>query len=376
MISGLGAGAGFAAALAAGKSAVRGGEAPNAAIAEFKPETWLGPKGYRYLDRAARMLCVASHLALEDAKWTVSSDTPDSEQPGLFYGSMFSSAQSIIAFDWTAISEGPSMVSPLEFPNTVISSPGGQAAIKYRLAGPNSTVCQGFSSSLHAVGQAQEFLQFGRAKRLLAGGCEAYGSEISQAMRHMGFLGTGVRPFDPQSDGTIPGEGAGLWMLETAASAMARGISPHLEVLGFGESQAEAPDAASNALAICQALDAAGIAATQVGAIISSASGIRGIDEAERGAFRQVFGAGLEQVPMSAPKSLFGEALGASGIFCGMAGADALLTQHVPPTAGAVSGTGLRISSERQPFQGAYVLVNALSYDGNSTALVLGLWER
>src|SRR5579864_2529471 len=39
-----------------------------AEIVDFAPQQWLGAKGIRTLDRTARLLCVATHLTLEESR--------------------------------------------------------------------------------------------------------------------------------------------------------------------------------------------------------------------------------------------------------------------------------------------------------------------
>jgi 3-oxoacyl-(acyl-carrier-protein) synthase len=379
LISAIGAGVDdFANALYGGTSAITAGPQPNAAIADFQPQTWLGSKGFKYFDRTARLLCVAASMAIEKSAWREDAGGGDDSRLGLIYGTMFGSAHSITAFDWTGITEGPNMVSPLEFPNTVISSPGGQAAIKHHLRGPNWTVCQGFSSSLHALQQASVSLKLGRSKALLAGGADEASSEAALAFGHLGLLAREgrVRPFGKDSSGTVPGEGAALWMLEAAESAQARGVAFSIEVLGFGQTQSDTLTAESAAAAIRTALRNSGIEAAQIGCIIASADGVPALDAAELDALRNVFGDALARIPACAPKAALGETMGASGIFAATAGALALARQSVPPTAGAAgNGGAVRLSAEAQPFQGAYALVNAFSYDGNAMSMVLGLWQ-
>ena len=36
-------------------------------VRDFQPQRWLGTKGIRTLDRSSRLLCVATHLALENS---------------------------------------------------------------------------------------------------------------------------------------------------------------------------------------------------------------------------------------------------------------------------------------------------------------------
>src|SRR5439155_18478109 len=114
-------------------------------------------------------------------------------------GTVFGSVHSITSFDWSGLEDGPAYVSPMEFPNTVINAPAGQAAIKHRLRGVNSTVCAGVASGLHAINYAADFLRFGRARALLAGGVEELCEETVLGCRGIGMASHGhvARPFDP-----------------------------------------------------------------------------------------------------------------------------------------------------------------------------------
>jgi len=387
VISGLGAGLErFGCALYGGRSAA----APSsrfpgmytAEIADFHPQEWLGNKGIRVLDRSARLLAVAAQMALTGAGLSQEGVESGDPELGLVCGTVFGSVHSITSFDWSGITDGPNLVNPAEFPNTVINAPAGQAAIKHKLRGVNSTVCAGISSGLNAIHYAAEFLRFGRARALLAGGVEEL---CEESLR--GFCKTGAasrtgcpRPFGADRDGVVPGEGSALWMLETAESAMARGWKPWLEICGFGCAQDAHgvfgfdPRGRGAAEAIRQALADSDIQPPQVACIVASAGGSRVGDEMEARALESVFGDGLAEVPVCAPKAAFGEAMGASGALCAMVGGLALHQQCVPPTAGFVAeGARLPLSAGALPISGEYALVNAFGCDGNNSSLVIRL---
>src|SRR5262249_50763210 len=142
-----------------------------AELAGFNAQQWLG-KGIRPLDRSARLLAVAAQMALGDSGLSQESAELGDPELGLVCGTLFGSVHSITSFDWTGLTEGSNLVSPMEFPNTVINSAAGQAAIKHKLRGVNSTICAGLASGLHAIHYAAEFLRFGRARALLSGGVD------------------------------------------------------------------------------------------------------------------------------------------------------------------------------------------------------------
>jgi 3-oxoacyl-[acyl-carrier-protein] synthase II len=80
---------------------------------------------------------------------------------GLVVGTAFGHVQSKAEFHDVARSEGVRLVSPILFPNTIINSLAGHAAILFRLRGPNSTVTSGRLSGLEALLRAASLLRGG-----------------------------------------------------------------------------------------------------------------------------------------------------------------------------------------------------------------------
>jgi len=357
---------------------VPGGAA--AEVRNFTPQQWLGNKGLRVLDRSARLLNVAAAIALRDSALVQADGAEGDPGLGLVCGTTFGSVHSITSFDWSGLCDGPNLVNPMEFPNTVINSPAGQAAIKHKLRGVNSTISAGLVSGLYAIHYAAEFLRLGRATALLAGGVEELAEESYLSLHKAGWTSaSGVaRPFDPDRDGTVVGEGSALWMLESEEHARSRGAVPCLEVCGFGsahdayslESYDLRAEGAESAIRI--ALERAGLQPSDIGAVIASANGSRAADAMEARALRAVFGDRLPEVPVCAPKASFGEALGASGALLAITAGIAARRGSVPPTAGFRKAEGgLRLSAGPQPLAGDHLLVDCFGCDGNNTALIV-----
>jgi 3-oxoacyl-(acyl-carrier-protein) synthase len=144
-------------------------------------------------------------------------------------------------------------------------------------------------------------------------------------------------------------------MLETAERAAARGAKPLARLSGFASAHAKAGEPATDhqaraaATAMQSALENAGVAVSDVGLIVASASGSRSGDEAEKQAIETVFRCPLGDLPVIAPKILLGETLGAGGAF---AAATAIL---------AVS----------KPDGPSHALVNAIDCSGECASLVV-----
>jgi 3-oxoacyl-[acyl-carrier-protein] synthase II len=356
-----------------------------AEVRDFSPQPWLGNKGIRVLDRIARLLCVSAHMALCGSGLARAAASDADPEIGLVCGTMLGSVHSITSFDWSGLTDGPSYVNPMDFPNTVINSAAGQAAIKFKLGGVNSTICGGGAAGLYALHYASEFLRLGRARVLLAGGAEELSEESLLGFRQNGLASRSgcLYPFGVQADGTVLGEAAVLLVLESAESARARGAQPWAEMSGFGSAHdahsTHAFDVRAEGAtdAIRMALESAGIGPKQIVCIVSAASGSRSGDEMEKRALANVFGARLTEVPVCAPKAAVGETLGAAGALGALVGTLALRHQCLPPTPGIDYGIeGLRLLNREQPIDirergGDYALINAFSCDGNNAAMVL-----
>lgn len=389
VITSIGAGVeAFEEALYAGKSgqavSARLNGAAAAEIVDFTPVPWLGNKGIRVLDRAARLLCVAAQMTLTAAGKTVDPAGEGDPEAGLVCGTMFGGLHSIATFDHTGATEGLANVNPADFPNTVINSPTGHAGIKFKLRGVNSTICAGFASGLQAIGYAADFVRFGRVKHVLAGGLEELCDESS-----LGFLRTGLaspdglaRPFGRDRNGMVPGEGAALWLLESPESAREGGREPLGEICGFGAAHDAGSvhglhaSGAGAAAAMREAIAGAGLTPADVSCIFASANGSRLGDEIEARAIAAVFGPGGAP-PVCAPKAAWGEAMGASGALAAMAAGIALRRQLLPPTAGfEATLTDLSLSARPQPISGGHALINSFGCDGINVSLLIGLWRE
>ena len=118
------------------------------------------------------------------------------------------------------------------------------------------------------------------------------------------------RPFDLNRDGTVPGEGAGIVILEEREHALKRGAVIHGELLGAG-SGCDAmpaggldPDGSGTSIAIAAALREAGVSQSAVGHVNAHGIGSQVGDLAEARAIHRVFGAGAP--PVTALKGYMG----------------------------------------------------------------------
>ncbi|MCP2167072.1 beta-ketoacyl synthase N-terminal-like domain-containing protein [Goodfellowiella coeruleoviolacea] len=159
------------AAFDTGLAAPVGGVAGNADTREvpgFDIRDVLGPRGTRSMDRLTGLtLAAVAELVGEHAAVAEGTDT------ALVLGTTTGSAQSAMAFTRSSLeAERPFYVDPAVVPNGVMNRAAGQAAIRHRLIGPNTTIAGGRVAALQALQYAGRLLGAGRAGTVLAGGVE------------------------------------------------------------------------------------------------------------------------------------------------------------------------------------------------------------
>lgn len=354
-----------------------------AAILDFDPELYLGEVNLRPLDRTGRLAGSAARLALEDAGLVEGLAELD---VGLVVGTFYGSVRTIAEFDRRGLESGPLYVKPFDFANSVINAAAGQVAILYRLRGPNVTVSTGAASGVHALALGTDLVAGRHADVVLAGGAEELSFESVLAFSRAGLLSDGAvpqpLPFDARRSGFFLGEGAAFVVLETPESAASRGARPLLEVLGHGAAfdaslgEDEERGVSAVAQAVGRALDGAGLAATDVDSVSVAASGSRAVDRREALGLGRALADRAAEVAVTAPKGLFGEALGASGALQAVALVAAIEAGELS----GVPGLGEReadfplaaASPEPTRADHSVALLDGVSLDGHCCSVVFG----
>lgn len=212
-----------------------------------------------------------------------------------------------------------STVNPMwllkSLPNNVLCHVG----IRFGIKGPNACITNHSVSGLLAVVEAAAGIANGEADRAVAVGHDTPIEPQNVLYYHgAGLLAReSLKPFDASRDGSLMGEGAGALMLESEASALARGAAVHGRVLGSGhatESEgilAIRDDGQGPARAIRAALADAGVDARDVGMIVAHGNGTPASDASEALAILDVFGA--HAPPVTAFKWAIGHLIAAAG---------------------------------------------------------------
>jgi 3-oxoacyl-[acyl-carrier-protein] synthase II len=197
-----------------------------------------------------------------------------------------------------------------------------------------------------AIGYARKVLSKNKLNMILSGGmeapvtpyallcCNTYGA-LSKNNAHPQDA---YRPFDKLRDGFVIGEGSGIMVMESVERAKERKANIQALISGYGTSCDAldrinpASDGKELARAIKMALDDAGVSAGKIDYISLDGLAVAVWDNSEIAAIKSVFGARTKDIPVSCPKSMFGNLLGASGAVDLVATILAMEHNLIPPT--------------------------------------------
>lgn len=281
------------------------------------------------------------------------------------------------------LEKGERRVSPFTVPMMMPNAPGAAISMRYGLQGPNETICTACAASTHAIGYAARLISWGMIDACVTGGSESAGGPIGLAsFGNMTALSTSgcSRPFSPERDGFVLGEGAAVIMLEEWESAVARGATIVGEVLGAASNAdahhitAPAPGGTGAIACMQLALHDAGLEPGDIQQVNAHGTSTPLNDAAESAAVTAVFGAG--NVPVTSTKGVTGHALGAAGAL--EAAALLLSMQHglIPPTAGTTQiDDGFEIDlvmGSARPWTPGPAMSNSLGFGGHNGSIILG----
>jgi 3-oxoacyl-[acyl-carrier-protein] synthase II len=277
----------------------------------------------RRMDRSTQLGVIAVKEAWSDA------GSPDinKERLGVFFGTGIGGLSTVLEQYDILNSRGPDRVNPMTVPMIMPNSAAAMVGLEVGArAGVHSPV-SACATSAEAIAGALEMIRNNRADIVVAGGTEACVNRLAiAAFASMRALSTrneepelASRPYDINRDGFVMGEGAGALILEEEQHAIKRGAKIYGVVSGAGMSSdgyhiaAPEPEGAGAARAMKFALTDANAKATDVVHINAHATSTPVGDIAEYKAMRSALGGALDNIVVTATKSMTGHLLGGAG---------------------------------------------------------------
>ncbi len=307
------------------------------ACTEFDPETVMTPKEARRADRFSHLAVAAAEQAWNEA----APEGIDPERAGVIIGTGVGGLATLERETLAWLKEGDRAVSPMFVPMMMPNAAAGLVAMRYGLHGPGFSVASACATGGHAIGEAKRMIERGEADLVVAGGSEAAITNVClAAFKRMGAMSReGIsRPFDAKRDGFILGEGAGVFVVENAEHARARGAKVYGKVAGYGASNdafhITMPDEDGKGAirSMRAALEDAGAQPGDIGYINAHGTSTPYNDKIETVAIKGVFGSNGGVPPVSSTKSAIGHLLGAAGAVEAVASLSAIERGILPPT--------------------------------------------
>ncbi len=346
-------------ALREGRSGVRrlaafnGSDLPaplGAEIEAFDPLKFVRPrKALKVMSRDIQLAFAAAEQAATQAKL----DNVDPDRLGVVFGADLIAAEleemvnayraCLVDGQFDFQRWGPRAMAEL-FPLWMLkylpNMPACHIGIARDARGPNNSLTLAEVSSLSALSEAIRVIQRGQADAMIAGGTSSRNHPTIWVRRGAYQLSQRVdepaaacRPFDADRDGMVHGEGAGAFVLESRPHAEARGARILARILAFANAfephrPGQPLQGTAMRTAIRQALDRAGLRPNDIGHVNADGLSTTFDDQVEAQAIRETLG----DVPVTAPKSYFGNLSAGTGAVEMAASVVALEKGEIPAT--------------------------------------------
>ena len=361
-----------------------------AEIKDFDAKEYMERKEARKMDLFTQYAVAASKMAVEDANLVI--DDSNAERVGVWIGCGIGGMDTYEDQLRKFIDKGYRRVSPFFVPMLIPDMAAGQVSIQLGAKGINSCTVTACASGTNSIGDAFKAVQRGDVDCMITGGTEAPITNMAFAgfssMKALSFNEDpkkASRPFDKNRDGFIMGEGAGILVLESLESALARDAKIYAEIVGYGATgdayhiTAPAEGGEGGARAMQMAIDDAGISPTEVDYINAHGTSTGLNDKYETLAIKTVFGEHAYSLAVSSTKSMTGHLLGAAGGIEGVIAVKSINDGIIPATINYETPDPdcdldyVPNESRKQDIN--YVLSNSLGFGGHNATIVFKKYQ-
>jgi 3-oxoacyl-[acyl-carrier-protein] synthase II len=311
----------------------------------FKPEDWMDDRVIEGSDPFAWYAVAAAVQAMADSGLT----ELDPRRTAVIMGSALAGIESVAESQHGLDTIGPEGASRKMQIQAWGNMAASQIAMRYDLHGPLLTFSTACASAHDAIGTAARMVEAGIVDVAITGASDrartklqvltmgAYGMLSQQPDPYKACL-----PFDADRTGVMPGEGAGILILERTDRAKARGATIHGHIRGYGSladgyhPSSPEPDGRWEQVAMEEALSEAALpgGADAVDALMAHGTGTRVGDTAEARAINRLFAGRKKPLPVASVKGHLGHTAGAAGIMSLLGGMASMKADAVIPNAG------------------------------------------
>jgi 3-oxoacyl-[acyl-carrier-protein] synthase II len=200
-------------------------------------------------------------------------------------------------------------------------------AIEYKLEGPSYTIATACSSASFAIASGYDLIKANKCDLVIVGGgSSGVNPDEIKGFNDLFALSTAndepekaSKPFSINRNGFVMGEGAGILILESEASAKNRGADIYAELAGYSLTTeaynilSPQKDGVGMAKTMEAALKDSKVNKEEVNYINAHGTSTSLNDKYETLAVKQVFGDLAYKIPISSSKSMIGHTISAAG---------------------------------------------------------------
>ncbi|MFH1062023.1 MAG: beta-ketoacyl-[acyl-carrier-protein] synthase family protein [Candidatus Omnitrophota bacterium] len=305
-----------------------GGEVRN-----FNPYDFMSKKKADVMARASHLAIAATKLALKDADLDYKKLL--FEKIAVFLGTTGGESQKIEEMDALWLKKGVEAIDGMSIIQYPVSNISSNVALEFRAKGKTLMFTTACAAGNYAIGYGFDCLKLGKADMVICGGTDAFSYLSFTGFNQVRAVAPDIcQPFDKNRKGMIPGEGAGILILETLESAQKRNAHIYAEIAGYGLScdafHMTNPQVEGVSACMESALKHSRVTPDDVDYISAHGTGTRFNDRTESVSINKIFG--NRKVPVSSIKSMLGHTLGAASAIEALACCMAIENSIIPPT--------------------------------------------
>ncbi|GAC1342400.1 MAG: beta-ketoacyl-ACP synthase II [Ktedonobacteraceae bacterium] len=357
-------------------------------IDDFLASDYLDRKLINRTDRMTHFVFAAVQEALHDAKIDFREEDP--QRIGTVIANTLGGIDYSIEQLKALYTRGPRSVSAYAAIAWLQVANVGQTSIRYGIQGYCKTPVNDTVGGLDALSIAYGAIRRGVADVLISGGCEAFlhpftlaviGHNRKYLLCASGDDSRAYRPFDQRASGLVLAEGAGICILEEYEHARRRGATIYGEIVGYGQTNdangltPPSSNGTQYARAMRMAMQEGHLSPQDIGYFSLDGRANPLSDQGEAAALRLVFGADLEHLPVSVPRTMQGHSYAAAGAIDTIAALLALRYQTIPPTINCEqldANYGLNmVRNETRPLSSSSVLIGGRGIGGMNVVVAI-----
>lgn len=353
-------------------------------VKDFDPAEYIGRRDARRRDRYQQLATVAAREAMAQSGLRITDD--NRERIGIILGTGVGGIRTLVEQEETLHEGGLRRLSPFGITMIMPNGAAGMLAIDYGIQGPSTTITTACAAGNDAIGHAFRAVRRGEVDAIMTGGSESIITSVAIG----GFERAGAtstkssgtpQPFDKNRDGLIPGEGAGILIVESLSHARARNAPILGEIVGYAQTTdahhitapSEGGEGATRAMQ--RALADAAITPSEVDYISAHGTATPLNDASETLAIKRALGEHAYSTAVSSTKSMTGHVMGATGAIESVLCLMAIRDQMLPPTINYETPDPEcdldYVPNEARPAKVNVCLNNAFGFGGHNAVLVI-----